>query len=126
MPIMAVSASGSHRPPAARTRSLRARIHSGSESTRIPSISKTTHGLATGPPYAARRNEDGVGTSGRKDAEQRSGALSLSLEPIPAKDIARVVLDVAFVGLAVLDELYRYVYVNPRGCDILGASADEL
>ncbi len=36
------------------------------------------------------------------------------------------VFEVAFEGLAVLDERGCYRYVNPTGCDILGASSDEL
>lgn len=44
---------------------------------------------------------------------------------MPTSVVASV-FDVAFDGLAVLDERGRYLYVNPTGCDILGASADEL
>ena len=29
-------------------------------------------------------------------------------------------------GIALLDELGRYVYVNPAGCEMLGASRDDL
>ncbi|HWM05220.1 MAG TPA: PAS domain-containing protein, partial [Actinophytocola sp.] len=45
---------------------------------------------------------------------------------MPASVVVAGVFDVAFDGLAVLDERGRYLYVNPTGCDILGASADEL
>src|SRR3954447_18494347 len=51
-PIIAVSASGCQRPPPARTRSLRARIHRDSESTRTPSMS-------TRPPAWSLKRLDG-------------------------------------------------------------------
>jgi PAS domain S-box-containing protein len=45
---------------------------------------------------------------------------------MPASVVVAGVFDVAFDGLAVLDERGRYLYVNPAGCVILGSCAEEL
>src|SRR5215212_296986 len=73
MPIIAVSASARQRPPAAWTRSLRARIHNGSESTRTPSMSNTTADLFTDAPPKRPCVPGGSGAVASAPGPGRSG-----------------------------------------------------